>query len=71
MENDLLAHEVRFLRARLAELPEIEARAEKAERDARYVVSRLARSPLGPLLRRKEGWRVMEHEYLGNVEEPE
>ena len=96
MENELLAFEVRFLKAQLAEaersvaeterlkdrLEESErskaqleerlakaesaaARLEGAEGDLVSLLRRLKSSPLGPLLRRKEGFRTLEQRYLG------
>ena len=61
MENELLAFEVRFLRSRLAHL-------EEAERDLVLLIGRLARSPLGPVLRASGNFRTLEGRYLHSPE---
>lgn len=77
MENDLMAHEVRFLRSRIAEL-ERESRQErrvehdrlrqlqKAESDLRWFVQRLGESPLGWAFRLWPGFRTLESRYLSD-----
>src|SRR5215212_9753208 len=73
MENELLAFEVRFLKARLggtaeglgslASLSRV-TRLEEAERDLVLLLRRLGASPLGPLLRRRKNFRTLEERYL-------
>jgi hypothetical protein len=77
MENELLAFEVRFLRSRLgwtgrsavasASLSRL-AHLEEAERDLVLLVGRLARSPLGPVLRASGNFRTLEGRYLHSPE---
>jgi hypothetical protein len=73
MENELLTFEVRFLRARLGWVgrgtgssPSLNrlAQLEEAENDLVLLVRRLASSPLGPFLRLKGEFRVLEERYL-------
>ena len=71
MENELLAFEVRFLKAQLAEaerlkgrLEESEHATERAEKDLVLLLRRLANSPLGPVFRRRQGFRTLEQRYL-------
>jgi Tfp pilus assembly protein PilN len=78
MENELLAFEIRFLKAQvadiqrlkkshLAETQRLESRleaSERAEKDLVLLLSRLANSPLGWLLRFKRGFRTLEQKYL-------
>jgi hypothetical protein len=73
MENELLAFEVRFLRARLGwtgrgsgSSPSLNrlARLEEAENDLVLLVRRMASSPLGPFLRRSGSFRALEERYL-------
>lgn len=89
---ELLAFEVRFLRARLAEAerdpadlqnkleeaertitqlservsttPRRKAQLESAERDLITLLTRLSKSPLGRVLRLKQGYRNLERRYL-------
>ena len=86
MENELLMHEVRYLRARVtsaerqaaqasraqqaAPKPESPARPvaveethRQAEDDLRWLLRRLDESPLGLLLRRKQGFRTLLSRY--------
>lgn len=73
MENELLTFEVRFLRTRLGwagkgpgssvSLNRL-ARLEEAETDLVLLVGRLARSPLGPLLRLRRSFRTLEQRYV-------
>ena len=74
MENELLAFEVSFLKARLAGirnlagLPNSLSRIsylEEAEQDLVLLLRRLGSSPLGVLLRRRKSFRVLEGRYLG------
>ena len=74
MENELLAFEVSFLKARLAGaeslagLPNSLSRIshlEEAEQDLVLLLRRIGSSPLGPLLRRRTSFRVLEGRYLG------
>ena len=73
MENELLAFEVRFLRARLGLSGRISgsspslnrlAQLEEAENDLVLLVRRMASSPLGPFLRRSGNFRTLEGRYL-------
>ena len=71
MENELLAFEVRFLKAQLAEperspkqLEERLARLERAERDLTSLLRHLANSPLGWFFRLWSGFRTLEQRYL-------
>jgi Tfp pilus assembly protein PilN len=78
MENELLAFEIRFLKAQLADIPRLkkshlaetqrlESRleaSERAEKDLVLLLSRLAHSPLGWLFRFKRGFRTLEQKYL-------
>lgn len=85
MENDLLTHENRILRARLEgsfdyEAPEAtqptqsadfgveQERFRRAYYDLRWLIRRLNSSPLGFVLRRWEGFRVLVERY-GRSEE--
>lgn len=76
MENELLAFEVRFLKARLAESARGPGSAaagstsmsrlvhlEEAENDLVLLVRRLGSSPLGPVLRRGANFRTLEERY--------
>lgn len=73
MENELLAFEVRFLRARLglsgrvsgsSPSPSRIAQLEEVENDLVLLVRRMASSPLGPFLRRTGNFRTLEERYL-------
>lgn len=73
MENELLAFEVRFLRAQMSGSPRAsgtpvslnrQAQLEETERDLVLLLRRLFSSPLGPLLRRREAFRALERRYL-------
>jgi hypothetical protein len=71
MENELLAFEVRFLKAQLAEperspkqLEERLARLERAETDLVLLLRRLANSPLGWFFRLWPGFQTLEQRYL-------
>lgn len=73
MENELLAFEVRFLRARLgwsgdsASAPASLSRVsylEDAERDLVLLLRRMSGSPLGVVFRRSGNFRTLEHRYL-------
>ncbi|AHY46623.1 Hypothetical Protein RradSPS_1340 [Rubrobacter radiotolerans] len=71
-ENELLAYEVRFLRARLKKLGDFsvpsargdEARMREAENDLVLVVRRISRTPAAPILRRIRQYRTLESRYL-------
>ncbi len=73
MENELLAFEVRFLKAQLAEAERLEnerlrsrlEESERAKKDLVLLLRRLANSPLGPFFRLKQGFRTLEQRYLG------
>jgi len=73
MENELLAFELRFLKARLGQPAKIPgsstslnrlAYLEEAERDLGLLLRRLLGSPLGPVLRRSKSFRTLEQKYL-------
>lgn len=77
MENELLAFEVRFLKARLAQAARVPGSAvasppamsrlvhlEEAENDLVLLVKRLGSSPLGPILRRSADFRTLEERYV-------
>lgn len=70
MENELLAFEVRFLRARLGESKVGRSPAnqlshlEEAEHDLQLLLKRMGSSPFGWLLRRRESFRTLEERYL-------
>ena len=70
MENELLAFEVRFLRARLGESKagrspvDQLSHLEEAEHDLQLLLRRMGKSPLGPLFRRTTNFRVLEQRYL-------
>ena len=73
MENELLAFEVRFLRARLGwpgrgsgSSPSLNrlAQLEEAESDLILLVRRMSSSPLGPFLRLRGEFRTLEDRYL-------
>ena len=75
MENELLAFEVRFLRARLRggqamrnssvpSSPNRLAHLEGAEQDLVLLLRRMGSSPLGPLFRRRKSFRSLEERYL-------
>ncbi len=72
MENELLAFEVRFLKAQLAEPPERSmkqledrlARLERVETDLILLLRRQANSPLGWFFRLWPGFRTLEQRYL-------
>ena len=78
MENELLAFEIRFLKAQLADLQRLkkshlaetqrlESRleaSERAEKDLVLLLSRLTNSPLGWLFKFKRGFRTLEQKYL-------
>jgi Tfp pilus assembly protein PilN len=78
MENELLAFEIRFLKAQLADIQRLkkshlaetqrlESRleaSERVEKDLVLLLSRLANSPLGWLFRFRRGFRTLEQKYL-------
>ncbi len=74
MENELLAFEVRFLKARQSRLEEAErsaaqlrerlAEAERAEQDLVLLLRRLANSPVGWFFGLKQNFRILEQRYL-------
>ncbi len=73
MENELLAFEVRFLKARLSggdvsvgasvSLSRL-SRLEEAETDLRLLLRRMASSPAAPVLRLNKNFRTLEQRYL-------
>jgi hypothetical protein len=69
MENELLAFEVRYLKAQLAEVKRLESRlaeSKRAEQDLVLLLRRLGSSPLGWLFRLRPAFRTLEKRYLGN-----
>ena len=77
MENELLAFEVRFLKARQSRsgmMPGSStslnrmSRLEQAETDLKLLLGRMSRSPLGPVLRRSGNYRTLEQLYLESPE---
>lgn len=69
MENELLALENRFLKAKLATADRSAPAAggggsERALGDMQWLLRRLGGSPIGPLLRRRDAWRTLEARYL-------
>lgn len=73
MENELLALEVRFLRASLgwskrttgsATSPSRLSHLEEAEGDLKLLLRRMGRGPLGAVLRRNANFRTLEQRYL-------
>ena len=78
MENELLAFEVRFLKAQLAEsersIPQLKdqlakaessiARLEETEKDLVLLLRRLANSPFGWYFGLKQNFRALERRYL-------
>lgn len=73
MENELLAFEVRFLKARMAQPGKLRGSStslnrlsslEEAERDLVLLLRRMSTSPLGPVLRRSKSFRTLEQRYL-------
>ena len=76
MENELLAFEVRFLKARLAESGRVPgfaagstsmtqiAHLEEAERDLVLLLQRMGSSPLGPMFRLSGSFRTLEERYV-------
>jgi hypothetical protein len=73
MENELLAFEVRFLKARLGQPAKIPgsstslnrlAYLEEAERDLVLLLRRMSASPLGKIFRRRRSFRTLEQRYL-------
>jgi hypothetical protein len=76
MENNLLIHEVRMLRAQLAAAQKWRKNREQADRDEgttpeqkqafqdmRHLVDRLNGSSVAPVLRRKAGFRTLVERY--------
>ena len=77
MENELLAFEVRFLKARSGGQPEIAGspvslsrmtHLEEAETDLKLLLRRIQNSPLGPIARTNKNFRTLSDRYL---EQPE
>ena len=73
MENELLAFEVRFLKARSVGAPELAGspislsrmtHLEEAETDLKLLLSRIKKSPLGPVARTNRNFRTLEDRYL-------
>ena len=73
MENELLAFEVRFLKARSGGQPEIVGspislsrmtHLEEAETDLKLLLGRIQNSPLGPVARTNKNFRTLNDRYL-------
>jgi hypothetical protein len=73
MENELLAFEVRFLKARSGGQPEIAGspvslsrmtHLEEAETDLKLLLRRIQNSPLGPVARTNKNFRTLNDRYL-------
>jgi len=73
MENELLAFEVRFLKARSGGQPEITGspislsritHLEEAETDLKLLLRRIQNSPLGPVARTNKSFRTLNERYL-------
>ena len=73
MENELLAFEVRFLKARAGGQPEVAGspislsrmtHLEEAETDLKLLLRRIQNSPLGPVARTNRTFRTMNERYL-------
>jgi hypothetical protein len=80
MENELLAFEVRFLKARLAEsgrgpgsargstsISQL-AHLEEAEKDLVLLLQRMRSSPLGPVFRFSGSFRTLQERYVSSPE---
>ena len=77
MENELLAFEVRFLKARSGGQPEVAGspislsrmtHLEEAETDLKLLLRRIQNSPLGPVARTNKNFRTMNERYLKHPE---
>ena len=77
MENELLAFEVRFLKARSGGRPEIAGspvslsrmtHLEEAETDLKLLLQRIQNSPLGPVARTNKNFRTLNERYLKHPE---
>ena len=77
MENELLAFEVRFLKARSSGPPEIAGspislsrmtHLEEAETDLKLLLRRIHNSPLGPIARTNKTFRTLSDRYLKGSE---
>jgi hypothetical protein len=73
MENELLAFEVRFLKARSGGRPETSGspislsrmtHLEEAETDLKLLLRRIQNSPLGPIARTNKNFRTLNDRYL-------
>jgi len=73
MENELLAFEVRFLKARSGGQPEITGspislsrmtHLEEAETDLKLLLRRIQNSPLGPVARTNKSFQTLNERYL-------
>jgi hypothetical protein len=73
MENELLAFEVRFLKARSGGQPEVAGspislsrmtHLEEAETDLKLLLRRIQNSPLGPVARTNKNFRTLNERYL-------
>ena len=78
MENELLAFEVRFLKARPGTPGEAAASSvslsrlthlEEAEKDLKLLLRRIKNSPLGPVAKTNKNFRTLEDRYLRRSEE--
>ena len=73
MENELLAFEVRFLKARSGGQSEVAGspvslsrmtHLEEAETDLKLLLRRIQNSPLGPVARTNKNFRILNERYL-------
>src|SRR5829696_3823561 len=78
MENELLAFEVRFLKARSVGAPELAGspislsrmtHLEEAETDLKLLLRRIRNSPLGPVARTNRNFRTLNARYLDRAED--
>jgi hypothetical protein len=78
MENELLAFEVRFLKARSGGPAEVAASSvslsrmthlEEAETDLKLLLRRIRNSPLGPVARTNRNFRTLNDRYLDRSED--
>ena len=78
MENELLAFEVRFLKARSGGPPEVAGspislsrmtHLEEAESDLKLLLRRINNSPLGPVARTNKNFKTLNNRYLKRSED--
>jgi hypothetical protein len=78
MENELLAFEVRFLKARSGGPPDVAGspvslsrmtHLEEAETDLKLLLRRINNSPLGPVARTNKNFKTLNNRYLKRSED--